>query len=147
MRAQAADQMARGLPEAEAMELASDAVISRQIARTAIPRRFTQMAREIWQLQPRLLRRTGKRPTRLLAHPRFRAAYDFLLLRNRAGEDLQELCDWWTAAQRDAPPAAPDDGTEDEPDETGAAGNETAAAPARPRRRRRRSGRRGGKAK
>ena len=88
------------------------------------------------------LRRTGKRPTRLLAHPRFRAAYDFLLLRNRAGENLQELCDWWTAAQKDAPPDTLEDGAEDEPDETAA---ET--APARPRRRRRRRAGRGGKAK
>ena len=113
--------------------MAADAVISRQIARTAIPRRFTQMAREIWQFQPRLLRRTGKRPQRLLAHPRFRAAYDFLLLRNRAGEPLQELCDWWTAAQKDALPAG--------------AAPEAEAAPARPRRRRRRRAGGGGNAK
>jgi len=147
MRAQAADQVARGLPEMEAMELASDAVISRQIARTAIPRRFTQMAREIWQFQPRLLRRTGKRPQRLLAHPRFRAAYDFLLLRNRAGEPLQELCDWWTAVQKDAPPSDPDDNIEDDPDGMPPIGAATGEAPARPRRRRRRrSGRRGGRA-
>lgn len=130
MRALASDHVARGLAEFEAMELASDAVISRQVARTAIPRRFTQMAREIWQFQPRLLRRSGKRPQRLLAHPRFRAAYDFLLLRNRAGENLQELCDWWTAVQKDAPPV-----------EVMPEAKET---PARPRRRRRRRSGRGG---
>jgi len=50
-------------------------------------------------MQPRLERRTGKRPLRLLEHPRFRAAYDFLLLRAAAGEDLHELCDWWTRFQ------------------------------------------------
>ncbi len=140
MRAQAADHVARGLPEYEANELAADAVISRQIARTAIPRRFTQMAREIWQFQPRLLQRSGKRPQRLMAHPRFRAAYDFLLLRNRSGEPLQELCDWWTVAQKDAPPVDPD--AEFEDDLSGAAPGDTPTPPRR--RRRRRSGRRGG---
>ena len=148
MRAQAADQVARGLAEPEALELAADAVISRQIARTAIPRRFTQMAREIWEFQPRLLRYMGKRPQRLLAHPRFRAAYDFLLLRNRAGEPLQELCEWWTAAQKDMPTNVVDAGAADDGGEPPGADADTGETPARPRRRRRRrSGRRGGKAK
>jgi poly(A) polymerase len=133
MHTLAAEHMARGLGEFEAMELAADAVISRQVARTAIPRRFTQMAREIWQMQPRLLRRSGKRPQRLLAHPRFRAAYDFLLLRQRAGEDLQALCDYWTALQKDAPPPVEDLPRPD-----------TGEVPSR-RRGRRRRGRRGGR--
>ena len=41
----------------------------------------------------------GKRPLKLLAHQRFRAAYDFLLLRAEAGEDVQELANWWTEFQ------------------------------------------------
>jgi poly(A) polymerase len=92
----AAESIANGLPEADALSLAADTVISRQIASTSIPRRFTQMARDIWQLQPRFARREGKRPQRLLQHPKFRAAYDFLLLRVAAGEDLGECADWWT---------------------------------------------------
>lgn len=129
------DHLARGLGEFEAGELAADTVISRQVARTAIPRRFTQMAREIWQFQPRLEHTSGKRPQRLLAHPRFRAAYDFLLLRNRAGENLQELCDFWTTVQKDAPPLPEhEDGEAPEPG---------TAQPAAPRRRRRRRGGRG----
>jgi poly(A) polymerase len=65
-----------------------------------MPRRFTQFARDVWQLQPRLTRRAGKKPHRLLSHPKFRAAYDFLILRAQAGEDVQELVDWWTDFQK-----------------------------------------------
>jgi poly(A) polymerase len=55
--------------------------------------------RDIWQLQPRFLQRQGKRPYRLLSHPKFRAAYDFLLLRAEAGEVERELSEWWTEFQ------------------------------------------------
>ena len=55
--------------------------------------------RGIWALQPRFEQRTGKRPQRLLANPRFRAAYDFLLLRGESGEVPEELCQWWTEFQ------------------------------------------------
>ena len=102
MHAEAAEFMARGLAEAEAISMASDAVISRQVGRIAIPRRFTLVAREIWQLQSRFARRAGKRPQRLIEHPGFRAAYDFLLLRVRSGEPVGELADWWTEFQRGA---------------------------------------------
>jgi poly(A) polymerase len=70
---------------------------------------------EIFQLQPRFTQRQGKRPQRLLTHPRFRAAYDFLVLRAQAGEAEQELADWWTALQEGdpiaPPPATPGSGT------------------------------------
>jgi len=96
-----ADQYIRnGMREDEALALAGDVIISRQTSSTSMPRRFTHMARDIWQLQPRLKRNTGRRPQRLLSHPRFRAAYDFLLLRVQAGEPLQELADWWTDLQK-----------------------------------------------
>ena len=91
--------MAQGHNEHEAFKLAADVVISRQIATTAMPRRFSHFARDVWQLQPRLPRRAGKRPHRLVAHPKFRAAYDFLLLRGQAGEDVDELVQWWTDFQ------------------------------------------------
>jgi poly(A) polymerase len=58
--------------------------------------------RDIWHLQPRFLQRNGKRPQRLASHPRFRAAYDFLLLRAEAGEVEKELADWWTRFQQPA---------------------------------------------
>ncbi len=88
-----------GLAAMEALQLAADTVISRQIARVAIPRRFTQMTRDIWTMQPRLARRTGSYPFRLLTHPRFRAAYDFLELRTLAGEEAPELYEWWAEFQ------------------------------------------------
>jgi poly(A) polymerase len=53
--------------------------------------------KEIWGLQPRFEMRAGKRPFGLLQHPRYRAAYDFLLLRCQSGEITSELADWWTA--------------------------------------------------
>jgi len=89
--------MQSGLAELESINLASDVVISKQVHRTAMPRRFTQMARDVWQMQSRLRRIKGNRPQRLMQHPKFRAAYDFLLLRTEAGENEQELADWWTA--------------------------------------------------
>ncbi|MCL5801051.1 MAG: polynucleotide adenylyltransferase PcnB, partial [Gammaproteobacteria bacterium] len=48
---------------------------------------------------------SGRRPARLVTHPRFRAAYDFLLLRGEAGEVDQKLCDWWTELQTAQGPA------------------------------------------
>jgi len=83
-----------------AHNLAAHEVISRQIQHTAIPKRFTQSAREIWELQSRLPMRSGKRAERLVEHPRFRAAYDFLLMREQAGEDHQGLGNWWTTYQQ-----------------------------------------------
>lgn len=91
--------VASGVSHHEAVEQAADVVISRQIAQIAIPRRFTQMTREIWTLQYRLPRLQAKRVVRMVEHPRFRAAYDFLALRAEAGEPLTELVNWWTRYQ------------------------------------------------
>ncbi len=100
MQELAREYVRQGQTDHDALSLAGDVVVSRQIATTAMPRRFTQFARDVWQLQPRLTRLAGKRPLRLLSHPKFRAAYDFLLLRAKAGEDVQELVDWWTNYQQ-----------------------------------------------
>ena len=85
--------------EAQELQAACDIVVSRQQSRVAIPRRFTLPMREIAGLQARLARRDGRRALRVLDHPRFRAAYDFLLLRAAAGEVEQALADWWTTIQ------------------------------------------------
>jgi poly(A) polymerase len=90
---------ADGVPPAEAIQLAADAVIAKQIIRLAIPRRFTRVMREIWGLQSRLVQRRGRRLGRLLENPRFRAAYDFLVLRAEAGDSVREVADWWTRFQ------------------------------------------------
>ncbi|MSR14494.1 MAG: polynucleotide adenylyltransferase PcnB [Gammaproteobacteria bacterium] len=89
--------IANGVPHPEAMQLAADTVISKQVARIAMPRRFTNVTREIWALQSRLIKRTAKRAPRLMEYPRFRAAYDFLLLRAQAGDPVGEAAEWWTS--------------------------------------------------
>jgi poly(A) polymerase len=99
MREATARLEAEGLDEYEALAEAAEEVTTVQLASTSVPRRFSIPMREIWMLQPRLRRIGGKRAERLVANPRFRAAYDFMLLRNEVGEPLQELCDWWTAYQ------------------------------------------------
>ncbi|EXJ15294.1 Poly(A) polymerase [Imhoffiella purpurea] len=83
----------------DVIQAASVEVCSRQQSLVAIPKRFSLPMREIWALQHRLEQREGKRPYRLIAHPRFRAAYDFLLLRAEAGEADSELASWWTRFQ------------------------------------------------
>jgi poly(A) polymerase len=82
---------------------ACDRVTARQQARVAIPKRFTLPLRELVGLQPRFERREGRRALRLLNHPRFRAAYDFLVLRAAAGEADPELAKWWTDIQSASP--------------------------------------------
>jgi len=82
-----------------ALFAAMDEVLDAQRSQLAIPRRYDGMMKEIWVLQPRFEQRGGQRPYRLLEHPRFRAAYDFLLLRAESGEVATELGDWWTRFQ------------------------------------------------
>src|SRR5205823_6572450 len=74
-----------------------------QAERIAIPRRFEATIKEIWSLQPRFEQRAGSRPFRLLEHPRFRAAYDFLALRGESGEVPFALVEWWTRFQNESP--------------------------------------------
>jgi poly(A) polymerase len=78
---------------------AANRVILKQLQITAIPKRFTMAMREIWELQLRLGIRTRRGVETVYAHPRFRAAYDFLLLREEAGELLDGLGQWWTDFQ------------------------------------------------
>ncbi|WP_427978988.1 polynucleotide adenylyltransferase PcnB [Agarivorans sp.] len=90
------------LGEHDAMAMAMNWVLSEQCKSIAIPKRFTTGIREIWQLQSRLDRRFGKRAFQTFAHPRFRAAFDFLELRAKASQDQQlgELAQWWQQWQR-----------------------------------------------
>lgn len=81
-------------------QIAGQTVLEKQLLQIMIPKRFGIPMREIWTMQARLASRKGKRPLKLLPHPRFRASYDFLLLREQSGEtQLKELCDWWTSIQ------------------------------------------------
>jgi poly(A) polymerase len=74
-------------------------VLRAQQSRVAIPRRFAVPMRELLMLQPRFNRRSGVKSLSLLQHPRFRAAYDFLLLRAQVGVADPDLAAWWTNIQ------------------------------------------------
>ena len=82
-----------------ALHEAMDKVLNRQQAQLAIPRRYDAVMKDIWLLQPRFEQRGGQRPQRLLSQPRFRAAYDFLLLRCESGETDDQLGLWWDEFQ------------------------------------------------
>ncbi len=91
---------ARGeLSTIPALYAAMDEVLDSQAEKLAITRRIAGDIKEIWALQPRFDSRAGKRPYALLEQPRFRAAYDFLLLRAEAGEIDAGVARWWTAFQ------------------------------------------------
>lgn len=86
-------------PVQPALHQAIAKVIGRQIQATSIPKRFSGPMKEIWEMQIRLPRRQGKRALATMEHPRFRAAYDFLLVREAAGELEPGLGQWWTEFQ------------------------------------------------
>lgn len=96
---------AEGYTSVIAGQEAASRIIARQLLFTSIPRRFSGPMREVWHLQERFMARFGRRPDTLLHHKRFRAAYDFMVVRQQSGEDLDELVDWWTAYQEAGPEA------------------------------------------
>ncbi len=93
-------------PTHAALHLAATEVMANQSVFTGIPKRFQSAMREIWELQFRLPNNQGKKAFLVFEHPRFRAGYDFLLLREQAGEIEPGLGDWWTKFQEENP--APD---------------------------------------
>ena len=99
VRAQVDREIARGTEPSLAWLRVSQFVMDEQAKQVAIPRRFGIVMQEIWTLQPRLEQRMKKRVFRTMAHPRFRAAYDFLVLRAAEGPETAELGEWWTHAQ------------------------------------------------
>jgi poly(A) polymerase len=86
-----------GWNDAQAVLEASQRIVAQQ--QTSFPRRFSSPMKELLAMQWRFGQRQGARAARLLEHKRFRAAYDFLLLRASAGEVDQEIADWWTELQ------------------------------------------------
>lgn len=99
VREQAHHNVDMGSPEMPAWHKAMAQVLERQVKTIAIPKRFSIPMKEIWELQLRLPKRRAHRAEQLFTHPRFRAAYDFLLLREEAGEQLGGLGQWWTDYQ------------------------------------------------
>ncbi|HEY2145005.1 MAG TPA: polynucleotide adenylyltransferase PcnB [Steroidobacteraceae bacterium] len=130
------ERQAGPAPDLTQLMQACDTVLRAQQSRVAIPRRFAVPMRELLMLQPRFNRRSGVKSLSLLQHPRFRAAYDFLMLRAQVGAADSELAKWWTDIQ-----VLPQDErvalVQARPAEPVAQGS---AAPGRRRRRRRRGG-------
>lgn len=84
------------LHETEALQIAASDVLDTQQQRTAVPKRFSLVSRDIWSLQFRLPKRQGRKAERLAEHPKIRAAFDFLLLRGQVfGGELEQLAQWW----------------------------------------------------
>lgn len=97
-RPQRADKVPKS-PSNEALWAAVESVFSGQSRRVAVPRRVSETVAEIWAMQFHLQQRQPKSVARLLASKRFRAAYDFLLLRQQVGEVEAEVARWWTDIQ------------------------------------------------
>ncbi|HTY03976.1 MAG TPA: polynucleotide adenylyltransferase PcnB [Rhodocyclaceae bacterium] len=89
----------RDEPPVPAMFGAMDEVLDQQAEKLAITKRIASDIKDIWLLQPRFEKRAGRAPFRLIEQPRFRAAWDFLVLRAESGEAPQELADWWREFQ------------------------------------------------
>jgi poly(A) polymerase len=92
-------EFADSLKPAEARLHAAGDCLAEQQQIIAVPRRFSQFIRDVWQLQERLESRLPRSIERIAGHVRFRAAYDFLLLRSETGDDVIEQADWWTRYQ------------------------------------------------
>jgi poly(A) polymerase len=128
----------QGVHLTEAQRRAADRVTVHQLDSIALPRRFSLPMQEIWLMQARLSQarngqRQRKRVMRTLSHPRFRAAFDFLILRQAASDDHADDVAFWRDAQQD-----PDNAIAMHPAELEEAEGEGAAVPGRKRRRRRR---------
>ena len=84
-----------------ALHNAGSEIFAQQVKTIAVPRRFSQIARNIWAAQPRFSNTRGKQPLRLLNHPNFRAAYDFFCIQSMVGLTTHQLCEWWTQFQQE----------------------------------------------
>ncbi len=96
---QAQQNIRDGLTESVAFQQAASAIIAKQVKHTAFPKHIGVSMRDVWSLQARFDKRSGTRAYRLLNHPKFRAAYDFLLLRAETGGADEQLAAWWTEFQ------------------------------------------------
>lgn len=93
-----------GLSDFPALQQAGHIAIESQLPHVMIPKRFILMMREIWEMQIRLEKNSSRKAAQLITHPRFRAGYDFLLLREASKEIAPGLGAWWTRYQKENPP-------------------------------------------
>jgi len=89
----------------DAMHQAAGQVLSQQQKHLMIPRVIQNGLRQMWILQLRFKKMFGKGVFSTLHHPRFRAGYDFLLLRSQVDDQLQEQVEFWTQVQQMPPDA------------------------------------------
>ncbi|MFZ4076744.1 MAG: polynucleotide adenylyltransferase PcnB, partial [Legionellaceae bacterium] len=99
LRHHAAQLEKEGVEPLNALEQAMAHIIANQNKLILIPKRHTQIMREMWLLQFRFPKRQGTKAEQILEHPRFRAAYDLLVLRSLAADESVELAQWWTTYQ------------------------------------------------
>ncbi|MEA9757368.1 polynucleotide adenylyltransferase PcnB [Xanthomonas campestris] len=126
---------AQGVQPEDAQRRAADRVTLHQLERVALPRRFSLPMQEIWLLQARFSSRQRKRVFRTLSHPRFRAAFDFLVLRQFASADHAADVEFWRDAQQSSGQELVDAIENAQADHDG-----DESAPRKRRRRRRRTG-------
>ncbi|HVT63157.1 MAG TPA: polynucleotide adenylyltransferase PcnB [Legionellaceae bacterium] len=99
MQARAKQLRDAGVDPLPAIDQAISYIFSEQNKIIMIPKRHTQVIRDIWSLQSRFVKRSKHRAQLLIQHPKFRAAYDFLVLRALAKDASIELAEWWTNYQ------------------------------------------------
>lgn len=105
LQARTEKRLAKGEPHSLALQKSASAMIGAQVKYVSIPKRFTTVMRDIWALQSRFSYHSGKRAKSVFDHPKFRAGYDFLCLRSKAGEINDKDCRWWTEFQENSPEA------------------------------------------
>ncbi len=88
-----------GHPALQSVHLAATDAFAEQVKCISVPRRFSNMTREIWTMQGRFQFKNTRRVMGFLDHRRFRAAYDFMCLRAKAEEIMPDDCEWWTLIQ------------------------------------------------
>jgi len=99
MRADIEKLVDNGVPQRQALMTATDDILRDQSQYVSIPKRIGFIVKDIWLLQGRLEHRSMKNVKAAMEHKRFRAAYDFLLLRAETSEVARELAEWWTRIQ------------------------------------------------
>jgi len=87
------------LTPVEVMDVAIDKTLREQTKSVTIPHRLSAIMREIWKLQTRLEKYRPRSIKSILQNRRFRAAYDFLLLRSQFTIELAPIVAMWTELQ------------------------------------------------
>jgi len=99
VRADAQVLMTDGSSEAQAWRVAMNDGLRDQNQYVAVPRRLAEIILDIWNIHFRLIKRNPRMIKASLNNRRFRAAYDFLLLRTMVHEVDEDISEWWTKIQ------------------------------------------------